>query len=327
MAFDPLQDPWGAALLVTAALSGLGISATLIARGLSRSATLGGWLMGLGLVGFLGSAVAGAVVRVEAADASSSAPQVDAQPGDDAEAETAKAVAADRNDADDDAAAPSDDGDDGDDDDTDDTREGEAEGAEPQAPASAAVERPAALPSDPEALRAAVRTILRDGKKVAETKSSCADPQQLADAWAKLEAIPDEAWSPRNNVITKKLDGCRRKVVWTTLYVVRHERVNARAAFVSTLEGRLQQDGKAAAVSVHERNHVRLRIGSQSISHEEFAEMLDGGFRKELEMLGFEKVTFSDGSQAQTEQLEPVADQAVANGRLEPYGLGQRFSR
>jgi hypothetical protein len=327
MAFDPLQDPWGAALLVTAALSGLGISATLIARGLSRSATLGGWLMGLGLVGFLGSAVAGAVVRVEAADASSPAPQVDADPGDDAEAETAKAVAADRKDDDDpdadadDAAAPSDDDDDAE------TPEGEAEGAEPQPPAGAAVERPAALPSDPAALRAAVRTILRDGKKVAESKSSCADPQQLADAWAKLEAIPDEAWSPRNNVITKKLDSCRRKLVWTTLYVVRHERVNARAAFVSTLDGRLQEDGKAAAVSVHERNNLRLRIGSQSMSHEEFAAMLDGGFRKELEMLGFEKVTFSDGAQAQTQQLQPVADQAVANGRLEPYGLSKRFVR
>ena len=73
MAFDPAQDPWGAALLITAALSGLGLVLALVARGSGRSASFGGWTMGLGLVGFLGSAVTGAVVRVEAGIASASA--------------------------------------------------------------------------------------------------------------------------------------------------------------------------------------------------------------------------------------------------------------
>jgi hypothetical protein len=324
MAFDPAQDPWGAALLATAGLSGLGLLLALVARGLGRSATFGGWLMGLALVGFLGSAVAGAVVRVESTLAA------EADPG------TESVSATDESDADapvaEDDVASDDEGDDDDDDDDDaDAADEEARAedplAEPTSAVGSRVARPEALPSDPAELRSVIRIILRDGKQVAESKNACTDPQQLANMWARISAIPDEAWSSRGNVIVRKLDGCRRKVVWTTLYVVRHERVNGRAAFVSTFEQRLQDSGKAAAVSVHERNNTRLRVGSQSMTHEEFAAMLEGGLRKELESLGFDRITFSDGSKAETQPLEPVSDQAIANARLEPYGLVERFSR
>lgn len=320
MAFDPAQDPWGAALLVTAALSGLGLVLALVARGSSRSAAVGGWLMGLGLVGFLGSAVAGAVVRVESAVASTAPSQSDPEDSDEA-----ASAAPTRSDAHDDEPSDESEAVTGTDDDESGASDGESDAAD--APSSVAIARPGALPSDPVELRAAVRVILRDGKKVAEGKNSCTDPQQLADTWAKLAAIPDDTYPARANVIVKKLDACRRKLVWTTLYVVRHERVKERGDFVSVLDSRLQEAGKPAAISVHEKSNARLRVGSQSMSHEEFAAMLEGGLQKELEALGFEKVTFSDGSEAVTTGLDPVADQTVANQKLAPYGLLERFSR
>lgn len=327
MAFDPAQDPWGVALLGTSALTGIGLLSALVARGVGRPMSLGGWMMGVGLVGFLGSAVAGAFVRLESSrdPSATSGPEAEAPGRDDA-------AGSPEDHEETDAKAPTDAGEPESTDRDDAGHAPEAPETEPDSNDAAtnpspgsAVAAPAALPADPAELRKAVRLILHEGKVVATNDDSCKDPRRVADVWARVLTIPEGVYRGRTKIIAKRLDACRRKIAWLTGYEVHQERMGARRDFAQVLKQRLEKEGKAAVVSLHGKDEEHVRIGSQSIDHEVFAAKLQGGLDDELAALGFELVTFSDGSEAETTRLDPVPDDGFVDRKLQPYGLNQRL--
>jgi hypothetical protein len=69
MRLDLSADPWGAAMLGTATFAALGLVVVLLALAMGTSKRGGAWILGLGCVAFLGTAMLGTVARVREADA------------------------------------------------------------------------------------------------------------------------------------------------------------------------------------------------------------------------------------------------------------------
>lgn len=342
MPIDVHADPWGAALLATATaglLFLLVVTAASLGRRRSTGARIG---LGLSMLGFHGSAVAGAAanlerddvtVRTQASVTEGDAPErahraaadssPDAEPDPAAAPETAEAAPEPDADSDEPPEAGE--------------TDGAAEAEEPagevadEDPTQAAAPEPtigskvpavAPLPDDPEELRTAARLVLREGKRVASSNRTCKDPEAVATAWAALQALPDDLYDKRQQIIAKRLDKCRRKIVWATSYSVGRDRTQARAELAKAIETRwVDERDLRLFTSASGEGRENLRIGSTNLDEATVQSLWTPAFERELAEAGFAQVTWSDGKQVWRYPLEPTPDEMLVQAELTPWGL------
>ncbi len=320
MPVDPYLDPWGAAMLGAAALGGLALLMVLVSQLAGRRTVVAGWLLGLSLFGFLGSAVAGTLERVQYS-------ATNAETG----AESGEGVDADGSDPDgaphDSGASPppgADTGESGDSADAEaNTKKADAAPSRPPPVAVGSALKPVpALPSDASARKSAIRKVLRDAKLLYENESECKSAPSLGQVWAAVSALPAEAPRSRAEVVTRRLEECRRSLRWSTAYVVHRDRVAARDAFESQLSKRLSKvDGLKTFIKLSGKNHEKMRIGSGKLDDELAASVMTEALKAELTELGFERVVLASGNKTWKTALEPRPESEYIVEALRPYGL------
>jgi len=297
MMFDPLADPWGTALLTQGTIvvaSGVGALVPALRRG-------GGWLLGLSLVGFLGTAVAGAWVRVQADHVGPPVAGAMAAPERHfVAAQEPKASGPTQHEAPPDT--PRD--------------------AEPPSQAVAPpISAPVTAPSDPEQVRLEARRALHEGKRVATDEDLCIDAAAVAAAWQLVAAIPSDVYSAKAQVIAERLEACRKKVLWTLRYALHKQRVEAREAFAEQLPAQLATRGITASVGIHGMAHERMRIGVRGTYEAPLDGVVTPDLAAELERLGFTDVYVSYGKLRAQRAFEPVDENALVQEELGRHRL------
>lgn len=289
-----------------------------------------GWLMGLALLGFLGSAMAGTFERIQGvpvgdvstqgsrltsvlADATGHATQPRPSPthgeANDDEREGSTPAGAQENEPP--LAAV--------------TTRASAEALPPVTPAAAFSVPP--LPSEPEAQLAAVRAILRDAKKLIDEPTRCIEPAALGAVWARLRAVPPNVEAAKVRVIVRKLEQCRRKVYWVETYAIHHRAVESRDAVDDVLTRRIESKGIPVAIAVYGMDHEQIRIGVRpSIEEARVRALVDDALARELEDLGFARVLVSYGERLWTHELAPTPERELVSRHLATYGLERPFA-
>lgn len=310
MAWSPSDDPWGTGMLVSGGLWSLAFIVLLVRRSPLRPPPSGAaGLMSLSATGFVACAVLGAM-EVQSAPLSASAEGADetsaaSADANDVEAPTALANAPEANGAD---AKP----------DSDVTR---------PSPSPVALSEPDPLPASGPARRTAVRKILRDARNVYESPRDCKRVEPVGRVWKALAALPNDAQTERVRAVVRRLEACRRQVRWTTTYAVHRRRVDARDAFVDTLEARLAKSHDIrTVVKLSGDDHERVRIGSGTFDDAKVSAVMTDAFKDELTELGFERVVMARPGQTWKETLDPKNESSYVDAELAPYGLASKLT-
>lgn len=341
-------DPWGAAMLGAAALSGIALLFVVVRQFSGGNTRSGGWVLGLGLLAFLASAGLGTFARLEASEPPKTAARgamphaADAPPNANepdtparanlkptADAPTADAPTADApSEGEPTADAPT--ADTSKEDDL--PKEHPIPEARPTATVAntkigSALEPVEALPSDPDARKAAIRKVLRDAKIVYEDEQDCKSAAELGQAWAAVSALPSDAPQSRVEVVVRRLEECRRIARWATAYTVHRKRVSARDELKSTLAKRFSDDHKLTAViKLSGKDHERIRVGSGRLDDTIVATVMTKAMKQELTDLGFELVVLSSGKQTWKTELEPRPESDYITDAMRPYGLHDKLA-
>lgn len=268
---------------------------------------VGGWLMGLSLVGFLGSAVAGAWLNMQrrtspevlshASQGPSSAPAPTA--GRSTAPETELEPEADRPDP---------------------------AVAETTAAPSNPTETPPTReqPGGPQDPRAA----LREAKRVATDPDTCIDPAALSQTWRGVQAIPAAFQPQRVRVVVDRLESCRRKLEWTTKYAIHKRRVAAREAYARELPDELlRRRGIRTRTHIHGMDHERLRLGVHgSLEASDLETLIDPTTSEKLQELGFTELYISSGAHRWTHSFSPQPESELVAEALAQYGLSRNLA-
>lgn len=313
MAWTPSQDPWGIAMLASAAVFGIALVVINARRMAVRSRTGPVALAGVAAVAFLVCAAMGTLEQVRQGPAepvaASEQPPTDASTSDPVEA----AAAPEESDA---AAAEGD-------------SENDAAATDTKTPPArnSALEPTKPMPADDAAQRAAIRNVLRAARSVYESQRDCKDAKAVGQAWAGVSSIPQSARSARVQAVVRRLEACRRQVRWAIAYTVRRDAVTARDDFEDTLKQRLQDvHGISGTVSLTGEDHQRLRVGSGSFDEAVVGTVITQSLKDELAGLGFERIVLANQKQSWRTALEPTPESRTVNERLAPYGLDTKLA-
>lgn len=351
MAFDPAADPWGTAMLASAAVVALAVFVLVAAILTATPKRAGTRLLGLGCFLFLGTALGGTWVRIADADASKAkaevkrpdpvtivAPEVPPDPD-------GPAGAGESGDSgggsDDEAGAEAGDGAAGDGatptaiTNPDPTPEPEPEPAAVQsdlAPSEspkfdtspASIPAPEPLPADADARDKAISALVYETRQIADDPKRCADIETVAAAWKAVKALPEDAKA--RDTAAKRLDGCRKKIRGAKTYAVRRQRIDARNAYAAELPGKLKVDDSYVFVNVRGKSHERMRIGGRSITKARIDALLAAGFDDQLEALGVSEVTFASSDGSRVEKLEVEEDSEIVDAIMGAWGLGDKLA-
>ncbi len=330
----PTDDPFGLAMLAAAAVAGLAVIWLALARVRRGSMRGPGWLLGLSLATFLGAAAGGTAERITRASAPKNLtrPQTIIEPAPAPRGPTPTPGAEDDTDH---ASAEGTRATGGEDEEPvtgeallSDMLEAAAEGdylrvgqryrvlstLEPPPPGLAEAWKKVAP-----ARTKVVRQWIADAATIA--RGRCDNPDAIAGAFAKLrsvaEAEPTFAAAKRT---VQRLEACRQKLVRATRLATKRARMEARRRFAEQLERTVRAKAPSARVTTGGRGtDARIRIAP--VPPALAASLLDDGLLERAEALGFGHVTFSDGKTRKTHDLEPRADVAVADDKLQTWGL------
>jgi hypothetical protein len=180
------------------------------------------------------------------------------------------------------------------------------------------------LPTDRKARTTAIWKMLRAAHLVADDAKKCEDPQEIAAAWRALAPLVDDPTDrAKAKSATKKLEACRKRIVWSRAYAIGRERLAQRDAFVETIVKRLAERDIAAIAGTTGLKHERLRVGGRKLDPPTAEALLDQALRDELAAMGFAVVTLTDTKNATRVELEPADDAELAARELAPHGLDQ----
>ncbi|RMG97316.1 MAG: hypothetical protein D6705_08955 [Deltaproteobacteria bacterium] len=343
------DDPFALAMSAAAGLAGIALAWMAVARLRGAGLRAPGWLLGLALVGFLGSAVAGTAERIRAARSEATAPaRIDAPPPPPPPAPTLDADAPEA------ATGPDATTTDG----PPDTAEvpESTDTAERQEPTTAealiADMRAAAAEGDylrvgqryrvlsamqpaPEGLDAAwkevaaartkaVKQWIADAVQVA--RGPCTDGEAIVAAFNKVRTVaatePTFAAAKR---AVRRLEDCRKKLERHTLLATKRARMDARRRFAEDLQRRIRAEHPRVRVTTGGKG-IDARVRIAPIPADAAARLVDEGLLDEAQALGFGHVTFSDGTKSTTHDLEPRSDAEVAAEKLQAWGLASPLS-
>ena len=319
MAWSPSDDPWGTGMLVSGGLWGLAFIVLLVRRSPLRPPPSGAAsVMSLSATGFVVCAALGAM----AVPAPSSAAAEDGDPATAAKEASADPATPSKPPSDD--PSPSGDSpvaDEGADAKPDATPEPKSQ------PTPVALPEPDPIPASGPERRTAVRKVLRDARKVYESTKDCKRAEPVGRVWKAVAALPEDTHSERVRAVARRLEACRRQVRWTTTYAVHRSRVDARDAFVDTLQKRLAESHDIrAAIKLSGEDHERMRIGSGSFDDAKVSAVMTDAFKAELAGLGFERVVVARPGQTWKETLEPKSESDYVDDELAPYGLANKLT-
>ncbi len=333
----PTDDPFGLAMLAAAAVAGLAVVWLALARVRRGSMRRPGWLLGLSLVTFLGAAAGGTAERITRAGApeTPTRPKAAIEPAPAPRAPTPTPRAEDdAGHATTEASSPTG-GEDGEDDEPvtgeallSDMLEAAAEGdylrvgqryrvlstLDPPPPGLAEAWKKVAP-----ARTKVVRQWIADAAAIA--RGRCDDPDAIAGAFAKLRSVAEAepTFSAAKRTV-QRLESCRQKLVRATRLSTKRARMEARRRFAEQLERTVRAKAPRARVTTGGRGtDARIRIAP--VPPELAASLVEDGLLERAEALGFGHVTFSDGKTRKTHDLEPRADAAVADDKLQQWGL------
>ena len=344
MRLDLSADPWGVAMLAAATVLGLGIVIGLLALLMRTSKRAAGWFCGLGSLAFLVTAAGGTWQRIQVHDAAAKKAAAEAAkpegkileappvPEDTAGAVpsegTGSADAADGNGS----SGESDGGDEGGDTGaaagtSDDVPADIAGDVEPETddppPTAPEVAVASDFPSGKEAGKAEATKRLREANKIVEEDKDCRDPDKLRSTWLALSTIPPNVMAAQVKAMSRKVEGCRRRLAGGRQWKIRKDQVAARDAFAKTLKQRLADEGIGLWISVYGADHEKLNAGSKQLDQDKIKKLLDDGLRDELLQLGFVQASISDGKKITREELSPKSVSDIVDEELEPYGLDE----
>lgn len=327
MAWTPSQDPWGIAMLASAAVFGIALVVVNARRMAVRPRTGPVAMTGAAVVAFLVCAAMGTLERVRQGPAEPAAatdesptdePPTDEPPTDAAAPDAVEAPIQAPGANEESDAAPT---------------EGEpkdgsaAAGAKTPPARNSALEPTEAIPADDAERRAAIRTVLRTARSVYESQRDCKDAKAVGQAWAGVSSIPVGSRSTRVQAVVRRLEACRRQIRWAIAYTVRRGRVAARDDFEDTLKQRLQDaHGIKASVAITGEDHQRLRVASGSFDEAVVGTVVTESLKDELAELGFERIVLAAFKQSWRTPLQPRPDSGYAGDELAPYGLDAKLA-
>jgi hypothetical protein len=316
------SDPWGTALVVAAGLCALAVLWWMLAVMMRQPARGAGRMLSLGLFAYLGIAAGGTAARVFAAPppapppAPSGPPTVlradvphdpdrgrkppagkpstparpeDAEPAEDAPPEP---------------VTPSSD----------------------VAPARPAVTPPASAHVDLGPPTLAGKAALRFVDDVSHDPERCRDVDEIAKAARELPGALSEVAAARAGKAASKLEGCRRKLVWSRAYLVRSKRVDDRKRFADELPARMKsENGLTVLVSLRGAASERIRIGGTGLDEARAKRLLDGGLRDELADFGFAELVLANMKSSVKQTLDAPSDIELAERELAPKGLDRKI--
>jgi hypothetical protein len=287
------DDPWGAAMWACAAVAGLALLLSLVARARGRSARGPGIWLGLGAFGYLATASASVVLRMGGSDPAAASDGTVADAKSEAKAD-AKAE----------------------------TKAGDPAGSE-AAIAEAKAKDEERVQVDPAISGPPQRTgkeALRFASQVAGDER-CKDPRAVAGAVRDLAAAVDSEPKARIDKAVEKLEACRKKIVWVKGASIRRKRIDAREAWVESLKTKMKSEGTPVFVTLRGAEHERIRLGGSDETVGKLRGQFDGTLRAELAGLGFSEVVFADMKDAERFELEAPADHQLAARELATWKL------
>ncbi len=324
--FDPSADPWGIAMIVCAGVCGFALLWWLVAVLMRQPARGAGRVLGLGLVGYLGCAIASVAIRVGTPPpAPAPAPQgpaivleakVPVDPDADPEAAATERAAAERAAAERGAAEAA-------------AADHAEASATPTATAGAPAELPSATPVPAAELgppTLAGREALRFVDEVARDADKCSDAKQIAAAARELPGALSDVPKASVGKAAQRLESCRRKLAWAITFRIRKERVAARRALGEALQKRLREQGMPVLVNLRGAAYERIRIGGATLDPAKAQSLLDGGLRNELVAAGFAEIVLADMKQSIKETPAVRTDAELAADELAPIGLSRKIA-
>ncbi len=359
MPVDPGQDPYGAAMLGAMALFGVALVAVFIQRVRDGSMVVGGWMMGVALVGFLGVALAGTAERIAQADHVAPVPAVlepEPEPEPRPEDHDAGANLGQPTDTTDGGGGGG-----GSTDEPDPTLEGAT--VPPPSDEAPPIQTPDPEPDqDPrvtqlrtratsapfpevlslyremksagrvpnevhEAYRAlrdaratTIRGIMAQSNRV--SAGACHDPKAITKAFANLQTIdPRESLFRVARVVTGKLERCRRRYRHWLESEMHGKNGAIRAEYANGLSQRLRDSDGAVTAGTSGKGGTSLRLSGPPLTNERIQSLIESGLLEELENQGFSRVTFSNGRRATQRPLDPPPEDDLWVAELEAQGL------
>lgn len=176
------------------------------------------------------------------------------------------------------------------------------------------------LPDDPDRRKWAIVAILREAAAVADTPRPCARIKPVATAWARLKLVPS---TPKSRGIARRLDKCRRALLFSRNQRYARAREQARNKFFKKLTVRLRkQEGDLFWAHLEGKT---LRVGSASLDEARAERIMNAGLREDLVRLHFAKAVFSDSTHKKIYEFEITPDNELGQRDMETVGLGQKL--
>lgn len=177
------------------------------------------------------------------------------------------------------------------------------------------------LPDDPSAREAAIRDVLEDAARAAGGGERCGNLERVARAWARLQTIPV---TRKAKTITKDLERCRRRLLYSISQKRLTEMTEARDAWYAKLPTKLRkQHGLIVQSAISGGSHERLRIGNRELDAERADAIMDAGLREDLVRLQFAHVVITNGKKSKTYELPVTPEGELGLPWLHAVGLGE----
>lgn len=177
------------------------------------------------------------------------------------------------------------------------------------------------LPDDPSAREAAIVDVLEDATRAAGGGERCGNLERVARAWARLKTIPV---TRKAKTITKDLERCRRRLLYSISQKRLNEMIEARDAWYEKLPTKLRkQHGLIVQSAISGGSHERLRIGNRELDAERADAIMDAGLREDLVRLEFAHVVMTDGKKSKKYELKVTPEGELGLPWLRAVGLGE----
>lgn len=177
------------------------------------------------------------------------------------------------------------------------------------------------LPDEPSAREEAIRDVLEDAARAAGGGERCGNLERVATAWARLQTIPV---TRKAKSITKDLERCRRRLLYSISRKRLAEMIEARDAWYEKLPTKLRkQHGLIVQSAISGGSHERLRIGNRELDPARSDAIMDAGLREDLVRLQFAHVVLTNGKKSKTYELPVTPEGELGLPWLRAVGLGE----
>lgn len=164
---------------------------------------------------------------------------------------------------------------------------------------------------------------------VAGDADNCETPLAISEAWKNLQQIqPSDPGYEKAKKAASKLEKCRKKTERVLSDGVREVMVMQRVNWAEAYETEMLNQGIDMRVKLSGTHKNRVTIRWVLFSRVTVHDLVkDGTYLANLEKIGFEKVTFSDGFyESWSYELSPQSEEGGGKVVLEGMGLGKPLS-